>query len=144
MGARDQAADRAVSQPTAKQRWLRGISMTPADLVVILASAALIGYLFARSATSGAPAGWVEVRALGAVVGTYPLDQDRELSVRGRLGDSKLRIEGGRVRFVDSPCPNKVCVHSGWLQDSGEFAACVPNGVSLRLIGAANGVDGVT
>jgi hypothetical protein len=118
--------------------------VTRADLLVITLCAALIGAAFARTWTSSS-AGWVEVRSGDAVVGRYALDEDRDITVHGRLGDARLRIEAGRVRFVDSPCPNKICVHAGWLDRDGDAAACVPNGVSIRLGGARGGaVDAVS
>ena len=40
----------------------------------------------------------------------------------------------GRVRFVDSPCPNKQCVHTGWLNQGGEVAVCLPNKVSVQVL----------
>ena len=40
----------------------------------------------------------------------------------------------GRIRFEKSDCPDKVCVHSGWLRRSGEVAACLPNGFVLKIV----------
>ncbi len=118
--------------------------MTRADLLAIALCAAAIGGAFALTWSSQA-AGWVEIRAGNALVGRYPLDEDRDIAVHGRLGDSQLRIESGRVRFVASPCPNKVCLHAGWLEHSGDTAACVPNGVSIRLVGTrAAAVDAIS
>jgi hypothetical protein len=116
------------------RRQRRRRAVTRADLFVITLCAALVGAAFARSWASPS-AGWVEVRAGDTLVGRYALDEDRDVTVHGRLGDSHLRIEGGRVRFIDSPCPNKVCVHAGWLEHGGDVAACIPNGVSIRLGG---------
>jgi hypothetical protein len=118
--------------------------VTRTDLFVITLCAALIGTAFARTWASSS-AGWVEVRSGDAMVGRYALDEDRDVTVHGRLGDSHLRIEGGRVRFIDSPCPNKVCVHAGWLEHGGDAAACIPNGVSIRLGGVRDdAVDAVS
>jgi hypothetical protein len=42
---------------------------------------------------------------------------------------------------VRSPCVGQQCVHSGWAQRGGEFIACVPNRVSLVVLGRGAGGD---
>lgn len=118
--------------------------MTAADRVVILAAAVLLGVLFAAFWRAPAAASWAEVRIAGDPVGRYPLDHDRVLEIRGPLGVSRLEIRNGRVRFLESPCRNKVCVHSGWLSHAGEVAACLPNRVSVSLGGSAPAYDAVS
>lgn len=75
----------------------------------------------------------------------YALDTDRQVVVYG-LHASVLTVEvkNGRVCVKDSTCPDRVCVHSGWLSEHGQTAACVPAGVSVRVIGGSPTVDGVT
>jgi hypothetical protein len=62
------------------------------------------------------------------------LFHDQELEVPGPLGHSHIRVHNGQVRFVDSPCPNKLCVHTGWLSQGGEVAVCLPNRVSVKIL----------
>lgn len=40
----------------------------------------------------------------------------------------------GGIRFESSDCPDKICVNSGTLYLAGETAACIPNGLVLKLI----------
>ncbi|MBI2382646.1 MAG: NusG domain II-containing protein [Gammaproteobacteria bacterium] len=109
--------------------------MTVADRIVVVAASLLVGILFARYWGPAVPAAAVELRSGREVVARYPLDRDRRVDVQGRLGVSVLDIRDGRVRFIASPCRNKVCIHAGWLRHSGEAAACLPNRVSVSLIG---------
>jgi hypothetical protein len=118
--------------------------VTRADVVAIALSLMLLGGLFAICWQPAQAAAWVEIRTGDRLVGRYPLAEDRELSVRGRLGDSHVRIEHGRVRFIDSPCRNRICVLGGWLSRSGDEAACLPNGVSIALGGGGDPVDAVS
>lgn len=71
------------------------------------------------------------------------LDQTRQLSIRGELGDSILKIEDGKIRFSQSPCRGKVCIHRGWLQHSGEVMACLPNRVIVKLDGGQSRYDSI-
>lgn len=65
--------------------------------------------------------------------GTLALDQDQILTLEGADGVSHIQIENGAVRFTASPCHNKHCIHSGWLSQGGDFAACLPNRVTLLV-----------
>ena len=62
-----------------------------------------------------------------------PLDKDDMIEVEGPLGINVIEIKDKRARFVQSPCPNKVCIHSGWVEHNNDFAACLPNGVLLSI-----------
>ncbi len=75
----------------------------------------------------------------------YSLSQTETVTVEGNNGTVlSIEIAGGRVRVLDSNCPDQVCVHSGWLSKNGQTAACVPAGVSVRVVGGSQEVDGVT
>jgi hypothetical protein len=65
----------------------------------------------------------------------YPLDQDRTVDVSGPLGTTVIEIHDGAVHVHDSPCRDKICVAAGWLDRSGEWAACLPNRVFIRVEG---------
>lgn len=65
----------------------------------------------------------------------YPLNQNREIVVDGKLGTAKVIIENGRVRILDSPCPLKICENKGWISKKGDFIICIPNRVVIRITG---------
>ena len=69
------------------------------------------------------------------------LQENQTVLVHGELGDSILEVQDGKIRFKDSACTIKRCVHSGWLKHSGEFNACVPNRVSIALLGSGSGTQ---
>lgn len=43
-----------------------------------------------------------------------------------------LDREGG-IRFSESNCPDKICIHAGRLTRAGQFAACLPNHLLLKI-----------
>ena len=65
----------------------------------------------------------------------YQLDKNKEVKIQGILGESTIKIEDGFVFFEDSPCPNKLCVQSYAITKNGEWIACLPNGVFVRIEG---------
>ncbi|MGE5613710.1 MAG: NusG domain II-containing protein [Bacillota bacterium] len=38
------------------------------------------------------------------------------------------------IAFIKSDCPNKLCIRSGRLKDAGQFAACLPNKIMLKIV----------
>jgi len=41
--------------------------------------------------------------------------------------------EQGKIGFVKSECHDKICVKTGFIQSSGQVAACIPAGVLLKV-----------
>lgn len=107
---------------------------------MIIASAIAIIFLF-KTLWSNAPASQIMIRQGDKVVGTYDLNQRRELHIHGPLGESHISIAQGKVRFKQSPCTNQYCVHQGWLKLAGQVAICLPNQISLQLIGEKKPYD---
>ncbi len=66
----------------------------------------------------------------------YDLETDRDIAVSGPLGETHIHIEGGEARFHDSPCPNKTCVAAPPVSKVGDWGACLPNEVMMRVEGA--------
>ena len=40
----------------------------------------------------------------------------------------------GSIRFEESNCPDKICIKAGKLRRVGESAACLPNGIILKIV----------
>ena len=72
------------------------------------------------------------------VVMTVPLDQDQVFSLEG-LPQVVFEVRGGRAAFIHSDCPDQICVHTGFIGESGQLAACLPNRVALRIGGEGGG-----
>lgn len=110
------------------------------DWFVIAAAAIAVIFMF-QQFWSFAPASKLKIRQGNHIIGTYDLNQTRELHIKGALGESIISIQQGKVRFKQSPCPNQYCVHHGWLSHAGQVAICLPNQISLQLMGAKNSYD---
>jgi len=78
----------------------------------------------------------VEVEDSGGT-SLYPLNEDRTIEAKGPLGTTEVRIVKGGVFIDDSPCTNKVCIAMGTIHTTGQFVACLPNRVFVRITGGA-------
>ncbi|CRF34157.1 hypothetical protein BRSU_1911 [Brachyspira suanatina] len=61
----------------------------------------------------------------------YDLNTDREITVNGLLGESKILISNQQIMFESSPCRDKLCIKAGVLKNSPII--CMPNGISIRF-----------
>jgi len=106
------------------------------DFLAILLSLLVIG-AFSISAYAGKDAPQdVAIEASG-VRWIYPLNVDRQERVPGPLGDTVVIIKGGRAFVDDSPCPDKLCVHMPAISRPGQWIACLPNRVFVRVRGGS-------
>ncbi|MDH5543964.1 MAG: NusG domain II-containing protein [Gammaproteobacteria bacterium] len=104
-------------------------------LIVLMAvGACVVSFAWFWQGRGDGVAQYVEVRSPGEVR-RYSLLQDRHIHVETRHGSSEIVIEDGRTRFLRSSCNKQVCVLAGWLERAGQMAVCIPNGISLRLVG---------
>lgn len=60
------------------------------------------------------------------------VSQPREIKLGGSYTET-IRVEKGRIRFVKADCPDKICVNTGWLEEPGDIAVCLPNRAVIRI-----------
>jgi hypothetical protein len=101
-----------------------------AAVIAVGAAGAVIALLLTRSPENDSK---VHITAEGTEYAVVPLNEDRIINVPGPLGKTTVEIKGGRVRVLDSPCPNKICVSQGWIERPGETIICLPNRVSITV-----------
>lgn len=113
---------------------------------VVVAAVLLAAFVCLALARGGAPNGkQAVVHVAGQSPITYDLSVSQTVTVAGLHGHSlTVTIQNGQVRIAESTCPDRVCVHTGWLSRGGQAAVCVPSGVTVRVVGGSDAVDGVT
>lgn len=68
-----------------------------------------------------------------------PLDTDTSIDIDGK---NTVTVKDGKVFMEYANCPDKLCVHQEPLNKSGRDIVCLPNRVTIRVIGEKE-VDGV-
>lgn len=121
-----------------------GELLTRGDIVVLFMALFFVTYLYSVYWQGTRSSGeYIHVVTGGDAPKKISLLQNQVFTVSGKIGASKIQIEGGRVRFISSPCVNKLCLHQGWLNLSGEIIACVPNQISASIIGRQSKFDAI-
>ena len=120
------------------------LGLTRGDWLALSLAAALLSALYAGLWYAGGRGTEARVLVDGKPWARLDLFQDQDLDVPGRLGISHIAVRDGAVRFVDSPCPTHECVHQGWLREGGEAAVCLPNRVSVQVLGENPRFDSIS
>lgn len=80
----------------------------------------------------------VAVEIDGSLVCEYSLAENGEYPLNG--GTNILVIENGEAYLRYADCPDKVCVNTGKISYVGQTIVCLPNRVTVTVIGGG-GVD---
>ena len=83
------------------------------------------------------------VKSLGGEVIRVDLDQPQRIRIEGPLGTTTVAIEHGAASIVESPCPHHLCIRKGRISRTGDWVACIPNGVIVSIEGESD-YDGIT
>jgi hypothetical protein len=81
----------------------------------------------------------------GKTVASYPLAGEAQtVTVEGDLGPVTIRLEEGKIRITQSPCPHQLCVKQGAVQAAGQTIVCLPNRLVIEITGPDSGkTDGL-
>lgn len=110
--------------------------MRKGDIVIIasvILLAVIIFLLFLIPSLTEAPA--VLVISCNNEKSVYSLSEDIELTLNSQGYTLKVCIIDGKAYVAKSDCPDNTCVHTGNIDRIGQLIACVPSGVTLRIIG---------
>lgn len=102
---------------------------------LITGLAILLLALLVRLCWSDGAADVVLVRANGQPFAELSLHVPQRVVVPGPLGPTEIEIAGQGVRVARDPSPRQLCVNQGWLSQAGQVALCLPNRVSIEVLG---------
>lgn len=68
-------------------------------------------------------------------------NQSLTVEYEGRI--NTIEINNGRIRMLEAECPDKTCVHMGWLESGTLPIVCLPNHLSIEFINGRNDIDAV-
>lgn len=90
---------------------------------------------------------YVKISIDGELYKKYSLDGtfDKEIIIDTDKGTNVIHIKKGFVYMEESTCPDKTCIKQGSIDRPGEIIVCLPNKVTVEIIGEAeSGPDAVS
>lgn len=125
-------------QPDKENKTKERVFFRKRDIAILLAVVVAAGIFYGVWQHFAKPGAVAQITVLtpGGQQQSYtlPLNTDTLYTVPGTEFPVTLQVENGRVRFVDSQCPDHLCEGFGWLENEGEEAICLPAGVWVRVV----------
>jgi hypothetical protein len=123
-------------------RWgIKNLKVGDFLVVMALLAGAVAWIAFGMTPTNIGTTAVVEVS--GKPVMELKLGHEYYATVQGALGPVLIGIDGAGVRILDSRCPNGLCKRMGPIRRSGDWIACIPNKLVIRIQGYSD-VDAIT
>jgi hypothetical protein len=63
--------------------------------------------------------------------------EKKQLYFTGMAGEYVVEIEGGKARMLSAQCPDKLCVHQGWISHKYNPIICLPQKIIISIEDAA-------
>jgi hypothetical protein len=85
-----------------------------------------------------------QISVNGSTVAKIDLNSSRSnrlINISGHLGTSIVEVKPGAIRMKFSPCPDKYCMETGWIDQPGQIIACIPNRIIIKISPDKNSVD---
>jgi hypothetical protein len=120
-----------------ERKWINKSDICIIIGVLLLALLVQVGYNLYNS-TSGSVYG--EIYLYGKFITRVDLSKDAEFSIPNRE-NVIFTVKNGAVGFTKSDCPDKTCIETGFINQPGQLSACLPNGLSLKIVSEKTDID---
>lgn len=108
-------------------------------LITLLGTGLVLALMWSRWQSGSADR--VLIRSQGEPFAELNLKTPQRVLVPGPLGTTEIEIYHGVVRVAKDPSPRQLCVNQGWLSRPGQIAICLPNRVSIEVLGKVKTYD---
>ena len=105
-----------------------------ADLALILGLIIVALSVFLIISLTSKQGAYVSVRINNGEAVVYSLAEDGEYVLNG--GANVLVIKGGAAYMKEADCPDRTCVLTGGISKTNEKIVCLPNKISITVLGA--------
>ena len=112
--------------------------------MLLLSSLAVIAIRYMRTSENKT----ARIYLSGEIIREIELDtltEPIEFEITNENGHkNEVRAEQGRIRITSADCPDKICVNQGWIENGVVPIVCLPNKVTIEIIGADSDIDART
>ena len=76
----------------------------------------------------------IEIYVDNKLYKTYDIDDEDEIKIESNEGYNVVKIHDHGVEIDEASCPDKVCVHEGFITKPSESIVCLPNKVHIKIV----------
>lgn len=112
-------------------------------IAVVILLSGIAGSVFVLNSKGGST---VVITQNDRVVREVNLDTAKNETFDVEYGGSKntIEIKDGKIRVKSAQCPDKTCVHMGWLSSKEMPVVCLPNHLVIKFKDGKSTVDAIT
>ncbi|MBP2031871.1 hypothetical protein J2Z42_000536 [Clostridium algifaecis] len=118
-----------------------------AIIIVLLVIISTVG-LFAYKNHSNTSDKIATIKQNGKIIKTIDLNNvsgTQEFTIKyNGIHYNKIKVEKGKIAIIDADCPDKVCVKTGWLSETGQSSVCLPHKLIVSIEGKNSKYDDIT
>ncbi len=113
------------------KKWIRKQDVILIISLLLIGIIILVIWRFVYS-TEGK---FVTVEQRDELIGTYPLEEDKEIEVEYKdQVVNKIIIKDGYCYMDEAQCPDHLCIKQGKIDKVGQTIVCLPNRVVVTVI----------
>lgn len=127
---------------------LRVFLLTKADkyLIIFIIVVSLTSMLFVKSGLNNYNTKYISVKVDGSEYKKITFGQNmvgQQIPIKTEFGYNVIEVGEDKVRVIEADCPDKLDVKQGWISKPGEIIVCLPNRLTVEIIGdnSQNDVD---
>ena len=113
-------------QEPSKQKATLANSVFIIIIIVFAAAIVVIGYFRPQGAVA-------QVSVADGESQRIALNKDGVYAIEGGALPVELEVKEGKIRFINSVCPDHVCEGFGWLSKEEDKAVCAPARVVVSI-----------
>ena len=76
----------------------------------------------------------IEIYVDNELYKTYDIDDEEEIKIEREEGYNVVKIHNHGAQITEASCPEKVCIHEGFITKPSESIVCLPNKVHIKII----------
>ena len=100
-------------------------------VVILLIAVVSFGINHFTNAKSGKQ---IEIYVDNELYKTYDIDDEDEFKIESEEGYNVVKIHNHGAQITEASCPDKVCIHEGFITKPSESIVCLPNKVHIKII----------
>lgn len=75
----------------------------------------------------------IEIYVDNKLYKTYSIDDEEEIRIENKGEYNIVKIHDNGVEITQASCPDKVCVHAGFIKKPSQSIVCLPNKVHIKI-----------
>ncbi|WAW14012.1 NusG domain II-containing protein [Peptostreptococcus equinus] len=109
--------------------------MKKRDIILILIVAILIGqFIIINKFINKDKGDRVEIYLKNKLYGTYSLDKEKKIYISDAGNKNVLKIHDNGIEMIETNCPDKVCVKTGFISKPGQSIVCLPHKLNVKIV----------